>query len=72
MAWSLRRFGYSTRDNAVFYMLQKQQNFLAADFEILANPKLLRQVLGWKEAARGEGADGSSGGAAGTGTTCHS
>ncbi|EFJ43332.1 hypothetical protein VOLCADRAFT_121443 [Volvox carteri f. nagariensis] len=48
VAWSLRRFGYSTRDNAVFYMLQKQQHFLAADFEILSNPKLLRQVLGWK------------------------
>ncbi|PNW78670.1 hypothetical protein CHLRE_09g387500v5 [Chlamydomonas reinhardtii] len=56
VAWSLRRFGYSTRNNAVFYMLQKQHRFLAADFEILSNPKLLRQVLGWK----GEGQSGSA------------
>ncbi|KAG2453018.1 hypothetical protein HYH02_002353 [Chlamydomonas schloesseri] len=56
VAWSLRRFGYSTRNNAVFYMLQKQHRFLAADFEILSNPKLLRQVLGWK----GEGQSESS------------
>ncbi|GIL69774.1 hypothetical protein Vretimale_10177 [Volvox reticuliferus] len=70
VAWSLRRFGYSTRDNAVFYMLQKQQNFLAADFEILSNPKLLRQVLGWKAAARGEGADAEGGwGLSGDGNT---
>ncbi|GIL69772.1 hypothetical protein Vretimale_10176 [Volvox reticuliferus] len=70
VAWSLRRFGYSTRDNAVFYMLQKQQNFLAADFEILSNPKLLRQVLGWKAAARGEGTDAEGGwGLSGDGNT---
>ncbi|KXZ54111.1 hypothetical protein GPECTOR_5g213 [Gonium pectorale] len=61
VAWSLRRFGYSTRNNAVFYMLQKQQRFLAADFEILSNPKLLRQVLGWRTAPRGEDAGNSSG-----------
>jgi hypothetical protein len=62
VAWSLRRFGYSTRDNAVFYMLQKQQHFLAADFEILSNPKLLRQVLGWKAAVQGDGmGEGGSG-----------
>ncbi|GLC55956.1 hypothetical protein PLESTB_001048800 [Pleodorina starrii] len=66
VAWSLRRFGYSTRHNAVFYMLQKQQSFLAADFEILSNPKLLRQVLGWKAAARSEEeADGGGGGGGG-------
>ncbi|GIL62914.1 hypothetical protein Vafri_17101 [Volvox africanus] len=70
VAWSLRRFGYSTRDNAVFYMLQKQQSFLAADFEILSNPKLLRQVLGWKAAARGEGSDTEGGwGLGGDGNT---
>jgi hypothetical protein len=81
VAWSLRRFGYSTRDNAVFYMLQKQQSFLAADFEILSNPKLLQQVLGWKAAARGEaegeeGADaegeGASGGAGEDGSSSSS
>ena len=55
VAWSLRRFGYSTRNNAVFYMLQKQHRFRAADFEILSNPKLLRQVLGWKAAAASSG-----------------
>ncbi|KAG2490145.1 hypothetical protein HYH03_011449 [Edaphochlamys debaryana] len=60
VAWSFRRFGYSTRNNAVFYMLQKQQRFLKADFEILSNPKLLRQVLGVRS-AQGEGAnDGGS------------
>ncbi|GLC63940.1 hypothetical protein PLESTF_000101000 [Pleodorina starrii] len=71
VAWSLRCFGFSTRHNAVFYMLQKQQSFLAADFEILSNPKLLRQVLGWKAAARSEEeaetAEGSDGEAAGEG-----
>ncbi len=61
MAWSLRRFGYSTQNNAVFYMLQKQQRFLEADFQILSNPKLLRQVLGWKATLGGdEGAAGGS------------
>ena len=67
VAWSLRRFGYSTRDNAVFYMLQKQQGFLAADFEILSNPKLLRQVLGWKAAADGEESADAEGGGGGRG-----
>ncbi|GFR46653.1 hypothetical protein Agub_g8264 [Astrephomene gubernaculifera] len=69
VAWALRRFGYPTRHNAVFYMLQKQQRFLDADFEVLSNPKLLRQVLGWKgeeaeEAAKtgqGEGEEGGLG-----------
>ncbi len=61
MAWSLRKFGFSTPDNAVFYMLQKQQRFLDADFEILANPKLLRQVLGWRAAPGTQEAGGSSG-----------
>ncbi|GFR46652.1 hypothetical protein Agub_g8263 [Astrephomene gubernaculifera] len=69
VAWALRRFGYPTRHNAVFYMLQKQQRFLDADFEVLSNPKLLRQVLGWRgeeaeEAAKtgqGEGEEGGLG-----------
>lgn len=67
VAWSLRRFGYTTEDNAVFYLLEKQQQFVAADFEILANAKLLKQVLGWKGGAGAPaiGADGAAGGAAG-------
>ncbi|PNH07899.1 Tbc2 translation factor, chloroplastic, partial [Tetrabaena socialis] len=58
VAWSLRRFGYSTKNNLVFYLLQKQQRFLDVDFDVLSSPKLLRQVLGLKASAQGEGLDG--------------
>eukprot|EP00197_Chlamydomonas_leiostraca_P010643 CAMPEP_0202869518 /NCGR_PEP_ID=MMETSP1391-20130828/12497_1 /ASSEMBLY_ACC=CAM_ASM_000867 /TAXON_ID=1034604 /ORGANISM="Chlamydomonas leiostraca, Strain SAG 11-49" /LENGTH=426 /DNA_ID=CAMNT_0049549845 /DNA_START=24 /DNA_END=1304 /DNA_ORIENTATION=+ len=60
IAWALRRFGYTHEHNAVFYMLQRQDQFLEADYEILANSRLLSTVLAW-QSERGYGSSGGGG-----------
>jgi len=52
VAWALQRFGHTGSDNPIFYLLEKQASqvdvFRDRDFEILANPKLLCQIISWR------------------------
>lgn len=60
IAWALRRFGYTGDSNAVFYMLERQEGFKEVDFEILANSKLLSQVMIWRGSSSGSTMGGSN------------
>ena len=67
VAWALGRCGgHASRvggeHNAVFHMLEQQQEFREVDFEILGNTKLLGQVMAWRggAGATGRGPPGGS------------